>query len=182
MTVQNCLKKCMTNYTHYQEYFKNFLGAWSFANGDEVLTIKSVGEEEMFDAQTGEKKSGLCIRFNEKELPMVLNVTNASTIADVTGTDVVNEWIGKQVIVGASKVRAFGKETPAIRVRPERPKPKVNGRPASDAQIARIEALIRDGQVKENAMLKFYGVQTVAQLSNDQARALIITKTGEEIN
>lgn len=111
----------MANYVHYQEYFKTFLGGWSFENGDETLTIKSVQEEEMHDAETGGKKKGLAVRFEEKDLPMVLNVTNASTIADVTGTSRIADWIGRKIIVGTSKVKAFGRMHDAIRVRDQKP-------------------------------------------------------------
>lgn len=113
------------NYVHYQEYFKTFLGGWSFENGDETLTIASIGEEEMYDAESGGKKKGLAVRFEEKELPMVLNVTNAETIAEVTGTDRLADWIGRKIIVGTSKVKAFGKMHDAIRVRNTKPDEQV---------------------------------------------------------
>lgn len=107
----------MANYVHYQEYFKSFLGGWSFENGDETLTIESVAEEEMYDAETGGKKKGLVAHFREKDLPMVLNVTNCETISEVTGSDKIADWIGKKIIVGTSKIKAFGKVHDAIRVR-----------------------------------------------------------------
>lgn len=113
------------NYVHYQEYFKTFLGGWSFENGDETLTIKSIGEEEMYDAETGGKKKGLAVHFEEKELPMVLNVTNADTIAAVVGSDKLADWIGRKIIVGTSKIKAFGKYHDAIRVRSDRPDEKL---------------------------------------------------------
>lgn len=111
----------MGNYVRYQEYFKTFLGGWTFEDGDKTLTIKSVGEEEMYDAETGGKKKALVLRFDELDLPMVLNVTNAETIAAVTGSDRLADWIGKQIIVGTSRVKAFGKIHDAIRVRPDKP-------------------------------------------------------------
>lgn len=111
----------MGNYVHYQEYFKTFLGGWSFENGDETLTIKKIGEEEMYDAETGGKKKGLVLHFEELDLPMVLNVTNAETIADVCESDKIADWIGKKIIVGTSKIKAFGKMHDAIRVRNVKP-------------------------------------------------------------
>lgn len=111
----------MANYVHYQEYFKSFLGGWSFENGDETLTIKSVGEEEMYDAETGGKKKGLVAHFEEKDLPMVLNVTNCEAITEVVGSDKIADWIGHKIIVGTSKVKAFGKIHDAIRVRNQKP-------------------------------------------------------------
>lgn len=112
------------NYVRYQEYFKTFLGGWTFEDGDKTLTIKSVGEEEMYDAETGGKKKALAMRFEELDLPMVLNVTNSETIAGVVGSDRLDDWIGHKVIVGTSKVKAFGKVHDAIRVRPEKPDEK----------------------------------------------------------
>ena len=53
----------MKEFVHYQEYFKTFLGGWSFENGDKTLTIKKIGEEEMYDAETGGKKKGLVMHF-----------------------------------------------------------------------------------------------------------------------
>lgn len=111
----------MANYVHYQEYFKSFLGGWSFENGDKTLTISQIGEEEMYDAETGGKKKGLVMHFEEEELPMVLNVTNCDTIAEVTGTDKIADWIGRKIIVGTSKIKAFGKTHDAIRVRNQKP-------------------------------------------------------------
>ena len=111
----------MANYTHYQEYFKTFLGGWSFENGDKTLTIKQIGEEEMYDAETGGKKKGLVMHFEEEDLPMVLNVTNCETISEVVGSDKLADWIGHKIIVGTSKVKAFGKVHDAIRVRPTVP-------------------------------------------------------------
>lgn len=111
----------MPNYVRYQEYFKTFLGGWTFEDGDKTLTIKSVGEEEMYDADSGGKKKALALRFEELDLPMVLNVTNSETIAAVVGSDRLADWIGRKVIVGTSKVKAFGKIHDAIRVRPEKP-------------------------------------------------------------
>lgn len=108
-------------YVHYQEYFKTFLGGWSFENGDKTLTIKSIGEEEMYDADTGGKKKGLVLHFEDMDLPMVLNVTNAEAIAEVVGSDKLADWIGKKIIVGTSRIKAFGKLHDAIRVRTTKP-------------------------------------------------------------
>ena len=111
----------MANYIRYQEYFKTFLGGWTFEDGDRTLTIKSVAEEEMYDSETQGKKKALALRFEELELPMVLNVTNAETIAAVVGSDRFADWIGHKIIVGSSRVKAFGKIYDAIRVRPDKP-------------------------------------------------------------
>ena len=113
------------NYMHYQEYFKNFLGSWTFAGGDKTLTIRRVQEAEMYDAENGGKKTEPVVYFEELDLPMVLNLTNAEMIARVTGTDVMGEWVGKKIVVGTSKVKAFGQVHDAIRVRDQAPTEEV---------------------------------------------------------
>ena len=166
-------------YSNYNEYFKNFLGGWSFEKGDETLTIKAVTTEEMYDAQNGGKKQAPCLHFKEKELPMVLNKTNADTVARVTGSEIPNDWIGKQIIIGQSKIRAFGKESLAIRVRDEKPKTKAVKK-ATKSQLETIQGLIEDGVITNtDAMLSFYKVANIEDLSEKEAAQIIEKKTRE---
>ena len=114
-------KDFLEKYPNYKEYYKNFLGGWSFEDGDKTLTITDITEREMYDAQTDGTKVELTLSFAEEQLPMVLNVTNADTIAEVLGTGDWSKWIGQRIIVGTAKVKAFGKIHDAIRVRNQRP-------------------------------------------------------------
>ena len=165
-------------YVHYQEYFKSFLGGWSFENGDETLTIKEVKEEEMYDAQTQGKMTKLCVWFAEKDLPMVLNVTNADTIAGVVGSDRLEDWVGKKVIVGQSKIKAFGNTKIVIRVRNEKPRLEEAAK-ATDDQIRIIYELVNNGKITSlEAMLKHYKVASVEDMSITDAQQVIDTKSG----
>lgn len=171
------MTKITDKYSHYQEYFKSFLGGWSFEDGDKTLTITNVDEQEMFDASTGKKKTELCLFFKEEELPMVLNVTNAQTIAEVLKTDIMSEWIGKQIIVGQSKVKAFGKEHLAIRVRNKLPQKKAVKK-ATGEQLDTIQALIDSEKITNiEAMLKYYGVSKMEELSTENAAEIIAKKS-----
>ena len=166
-------------YSNYNEYFKNFLGGWSFEKGDETLTITAVTTEEMYDNQNGGKKQAPCLHFAEKELPMVLNKTNADTVARVTGSEIPKDWIGKQITVGQSKIRAFGKESLAIRVRDEKPKAKAVKK-ATKSQLDTIQGLIDNGAITNTeAMLSYYNVANIEDLSQTDAQALIDKKTKE---
>lgn len=168
-------------YMNYQECFNNFLGAWSFANGDEVLTIAAVTRETMYDAQSNTQKEGVCISFKEKTLPMVLNKTNAAMIAQVLGTSYMHDWIDKQIVVGTENVRAFGKVTQAIRVRDRAPEPAQPAEPSSDAQKRRIRALIDEGQVNEPALCKYLRIASIEAISKADALKVIKSKTGEVV-
>jgi len=59
------------------------------------------------------------LRFKGKEKMMVLNRTNAQTIARMHGTE-VKKWISKSIKLRAESVRAFGKDWDALRVVEER--------------------------------------------------------------
>ena len=168
-------------YMNYQECFNNFLGAWSFTDGDEALTIAGVSSETMYDAQSNAQKEGICISFEEKSLPMVLNKTNAAMIAQVTGTSYMHDWIGRRIVVGTENVRAFGKVTQAIRVRDRAPEAQKPAEPASEAQKERIRALIADGMINEPALCKYLRIKELEAISRTDAQKVIQSKTGEVI-
>lgn len=168
-----------TKYANYQEYFKHFLGGWSFEGGDETLTIKAVTEEEVFDKSSQSKTKKLCLWFEEKELPMVLNVTNSATIAEVVGSDKMDDWMGKQIVVGQRETRAFGENKVVIRVLTTKPSNSIKNR-ANSAQISKIEELIENGRItNKEAMLKHFKVSKVEDLTEKQAEDLIKMKGGE---
>lgn len=171
------MSKKLDLYSNYNEYFKNFLGGWTFENGDETLTITDVTTEEMYDSQSGGKKQAPCLHFKEKELPMVLNKTNADMVAKVTGSDIPNNWIGKRIVCGQTKIRAFGKESLAIRVRDEVPTNTAIEK-ATPEQVAKINELVESGAIADvNKMLDFFGVKTIEDIGKDRAEALIKQKT-----
>ena len=106
---------------HWQECYKKYLGHWSFDNGDETLTIKKVGIEEVYDNKKGTKKDMVAIWFAEKELPALMNITNCKTIEEVTGTSVIDDWVGKKIVVGVRRVNNGPNVTDAIRVQTSKP-------------------------------------------------------------
>ena len=167
-----------SKYRNYQEFYSNFLGGWSFATGDQILTIKDVLEQEVRSKDSGTEMK-LTVKLEETDLPMIINRTNADMIAKVTGSNYTGDWIGKKIKVGSSRIRAFGDVFDAIRVRDE--VPVVNTGPkASEWQIGTIRGLIDAGAVKEAPMLKYYKVAAVEDLSQEQAAELIRLKSGEE--
>lgn len=91
-------------------------GNWLTAddlNGREVtVTIESVSIHEMND---GRKKAAL--HFVGKEKALLLNVTNGNTIAELLGTDEMDNWEGSRIRLYVAKVDFQGKRVPAIRVK-----------------------------------------------------------------
>ena len=167
-------------YKNYKSFNSNYIGGWTFADGDKVFTIKDVREQLVRNEknQSGEEK--LCVFFEEIDKPMVLNSTNNDTITSVVGSSLFDDWIGKKILIGTAKVRAFGDVWDAVRVRDEKPKEKRNGTPATAEQIETINALIENGKCDKDAMLKYYKVNAVEELTKAQAGQLIELKNGKD--
>ena len=164
-------------YKNYKSFNSSYIGGWTFEDGDKVLTIKDVQPMMVRNEknQSGEEK--MCILFEETDKPMVLNSTNNDTITKVLGSSLFDNWIGKQILIGTEKVRAFGDIWDAVRVRPELPKPKVTD-PITPEQIDAINGLIETGAITNaNMMLKYYKVSRFEEMSRAEAEQLIKQKS-----
>ena len=166
-------------YKNYQEFYANYLGGWSFKDGDQVLTIKDALEQEVRTKDNG-TETRLTVIFEETDLPLILNRTNADMIARVTGTNYTGDWIGKKIKVGSSKVRAFGDVWDAVRIRDE----KITAaslEKATAPQLKKILDMVDAGVVNQANLLKYYKIEQLNQLSRQQAMEIIRSKTGEVI-
>lgn len=168
-----------TKYRNYKSFNANYIGGWTFADGDRVLTIKDVTTRNVANEknQAGEEK--ICIVFAELDKPMVLNSTNNDTITRVIGSPNFDDWIGHKIKVGTEKVRAFGDVWDAVRVRDEEPKETAEPK-LSKTQKETILGLVADGRVNLPAMLEFYDVGTLDDLT-ESAAAKIIKKKGGDV-
>src|SRR3954469_20455527 len=96
-----------------------FIAAADLNGKSFTLTIRSVTLEDMqsHDNKTVTKPVAW---FSNAAKGLVLNRTNCMIIADLHGPE-TDAWTGKQIVIYATKVRAFGKMEDAIRVREELP-------------------------------------------------------------
>ena len=111
--------------THWKQ-LKNpdYIGAYALQPGEEmILTIKSCGTEQVANTD-GKKQDCLVIHFMEQVKPMILNSTNAKTISKIHQTPYMEQWVGKQIQIYARRIRAFGEDVDALRIRDFLPKPK----------------------------------------------------------
>lgn len=168
-----------TKYRNFKSFNSNYIGGWTFADGDKTLTIKDVVSQTVKNEknQAGEEK--ICIVFAEIDKPMVLNSTNNDTITRVIGSAEFEQWIGKKIIVGTEKVRAFGDVWDAVRVRDEKPKDKTASKHITEEQKETILGLVSDGKINLPAMLDFYGIGILDELSEKDAAKLIARKSAE---
>jgi hypothetical protein len=111
---------------HYKALFPNrYLGSHDLDGKEPVLTIRRVVKEELetdrgkeekpvvYFVETGEAAA----RLKQEEKRLILNRTNAATIAGMYGTQ-VEAWTGKKIQLFTSTVPSFGKQVEAIRIRP----------------------------------------------------------------
>lgn len=107
--------------THWKKnYNPNYIGAWAFQPGEEkTVTIAEV-KQEMVQGQSG-KEECVVAHFAEDIKPLILNKTNAETIAKVWGTPYIEDWAGRKITLKVKKISAFGDMVDAVRVSHDRP-------------------------------------------------------------
>lgn len=101
----------------------NYLGAWDVQPGqDLILTIAKIGQETVENPAENTKEVKTVIHFVEQGFkPMVLNTTNKKAIASALDTPYIENWVGHPIAIFVKRVKAFGKENDALRVRDKAP-------------------------------------------------------------
>lgn len=102
-----------------QMFPSKYLKAGDCEEADLTLTIASVKFEELGQGDKAETKP--VVYFDEAEKGLVLNKTNATTIAELHGRT-TEQWIGKRIAIYATEVEMGGKVSMGIRVRLRAPK------------------------------------------------------------
>lgn len=124
---------------HWKELFKSknkLLGGHNLVEGEEICaTIANVGTDQVYDKEMKGNKELVVLHFEGGKIPpMALNVTNSETIAMLHG-NTYPQWHGKKILIHTAKVKAFGKEHDALRVRAKIPR---------DEDYSQFESQLRD--------------------------------------
>jgi len=96
-------------------YPSNYIGAADLKGRDVRLTIENVQIDELM-LVGGKKQKKPVLYFEKTPKMMVLNKTNATTIADGLGAE-AKSWIGKSIVVYPTTTKCKGKTVPCVRVR-----------------------------------------------------------------
>ena len=102
----------------HQMFPSRYVTAFDLNGSDVTAKILRVGIEEMRSQRGTENKP--VVYFENAKKAMVLNKTNAMTIASLYGPE-TDDWAGKMITLYATDVDAFGKTQRAIRIRPQAP-------------------------------------------------------------
>jgi len=98
----------------------NYLGGWDLQDEkgntiDKIVTIKEIKKEFVFNQKAQAEEPVLTIFFNECK-PVILNATNRKTLIKVTGTEFIEDMVGKKIQLTTKRIKAFGEFHDAIRI------------------------------------------------------------------
>lgn len=102
----------------------DYLAAVEFKGRDVTLTIAKVAREEL-QMKGGVKEKKVVVYFAKTEKKLVLNKTNADSIAQLYGTQ-AEAWVGKRVTLFPTTTQCGREVVDCIRVRETVPAPVAN--------------------------------------------------------
>jgi len=107
----------------------DYIKAADLRGNDVTLTIKDVRVEEL--RTTGGNEEKAVVTFEELERrkkkgphKLVLNKTNAQTIAKALGSNETEDWKGQKITLYPTTCQAFGETVDCVRIREKAPSPK----------------------------------------------------------
>jgi hypothetical protein len=127
----------------YKSSLFPFIQGDSLVGKPVTLTMKAV-KMELVPTKPGEADEKPVLYFKESSKGLILNKTNAKTIAQLYGGE-TNDWTGKPIELYSERVKAFGQWFNAVRCRGPQ-----NGKPAP-AEVVQATGLDEALQVLEAA-------------------------------
>ena len=104
---------------HWKKMFpSNYIRACDLeGRGDVTVTIRELHLDEVHNPDTNGKETKPVLYFTKGTKGLILNVTNAETIAQLYGDD-TDGWAGQRIALFLQPgVKAFGKVWDAVRIR-----------------------------------------------------------------
>lgn len=109
----------METHTHWKSLTNpNYLGSYAFGNNQDMVCTIKVVRNEVVTGENGRKEECTVCYFMENVKPMILNKTNMKSIAKLTGSPYVEEWVGHKIQIYVDPKVKFGREiTGGLRIR-----------------------------------------------------------------
>ena len=142
--------------THWKKLTNpDYLGAYDFADGEQrLVTVKSV-EQKTIKSERGDEQE-ITINFVESYKPMIINATNAKTIAQISGSNFIEDWTGLQFYIVVKKVKAFGDVVDALRISSEKVIKKLPTLIVGDANFEKIKTALKEKKFSIDDVKKKY--------------------------
>ncbi len=108
---------------HWKKQFNyDYLGSYSLDGKKEAVVTIAKLDTDKVTGQQGRKEDCFVVYFKEFDKPMILNRTNAKAIEKVSGSGLIQDWVGVQVTLYVEQgVKAFGEVVDALRIRDKKP-------------------------------------------------------------
>ena len=108
-------RTCGTAMAHFKKSFPSrFTQAADFDNGPITVTIKSTANEDFGTKDNPQEKP--VAFFDEDMRPVVLNITRCEAIAEIAGSEGMDDWPGTRVQLSKGATRFQGKKVACIDV------------------------------------------------------------------
>ena len=136
----------MENKTHWKKIQDpNYIGAYELLGVTTELTvkIKEVKKEKVKSADGKEKDC--VVAYLEGQKPLVLNSTNCKTITKIYNTPLIEDWKGKSITLYVAKVKAFGEEVDALRIKPKAPTTLKELTPTNKEDWEKVKQALKNG-------------------------------------
>jgi len=138
-----------------------FLGSWDIPDGGTIIVkILKSQTEEVDNFKTNKKENKLVV-YLACHKPMVCNMTNAKAISMALKSKYLEDWNNKYIEIGTKRIRAFGEETDALRVKNVAPKTPVLNKTVlleSDKNFDVIKQALKEGKTTEEKLNEKYEI------------------------
>ncbi|MEI7584626.1 hypothetical protein [Runella sp.] len=108
--------------THWKKLHNpDYLGAYSLADtsgryAEQIVTVSKIELKRVKGLNNKEEDCITCY-FKEQPKPMILNATNCKALVKLSGSDFIENWSGLKVTLYVTKVKAFGDNIDALRIK-----------------------------------------------------------------
>lgn len=104
--------------THWKKLDNpNYLGAYSLQDGENREINAVIDRVVVEDVKTDRGSEPCKVAYLKGLKPMILNATNCKTIEKLFNSPYIDDWAGETITLYVAKIRAFGSDMEALRVR-----------------------------------------------------------------
>jgi hypothetical protein len=109
----------MENKTHFKKLRNpSYIGSYELMVGTNSVELNVTIERAVKEmVQNGDKKEEAMVIYLQGHKPMIVNSTNAKNISKALNSPYIEDWVGKDITLYVAKIRAFGENGDALRVK-----------------------------------------------------------------
>lgn len=109
----------MENKTHFKKLRNpSYIGSYELMVGTNSVELNVTIERSVKEmVQNGDKKEEAMVIYLKGHKPMIVNSTNAKNISKALNSPYIEDWVGKDITLYVAKIRAFGENVDALRVK-----------------------------------------------------------------